>query len=543
MPTIRAAADTFDDNKKRPQQQERKVPITRHSHNESSSSAAEPRARVEAHQLSAPGDPRALELLERIERHGFNASDDPLGFESRLADDHGWTLGYALAVVDEYRRFLVLTQVAGHTVSPSPDVDEAWHLHLTRTVHYGAFCADVFGRFLHHEPAKAGEDERHRDMYRETLAGYRRAFGSSAPSVIWPAPDKRGEQHASRPATWTVPHMLRGHRLAITGVLVAVAAGLLSRDLDLLAPLQDIPPSTFLLVALLATVAIGWLGLRDRMPSAGAVQRDMLEPYEAAWFSGGAERMAMTAVVMLTERGILLAPGKPSERGQRPPIPLNATIEARCDNPAELACLSAAADGGVRFTAACEAMRPLAGQVERRLVAAGIASDMGALPLRRAWALLALCVLQVVEFERIFHAFGSSNRIGFLVLLTLAGVVLAFVLARQARRANPRSERVLRPLRLMVGRYKKQAPVGEALAFGVALIGGTALAEDLRFDGMKQLVYAGGVSGRVPGKGIASGCSASSCSSCSACSGDGGGSSGCGGGSACSSGCGGGGGD
>ena len=65
----------------------------------------------------------AAELLARIEAFGLSAADDPLGFESRLADDHGWTLGYALAVAEEYRRFLVLTQVAGHPVSPSPDVD------------------------------------------------------------------------------------------------------------------------------------------------------------------------------------------------------------------------------------------------------------------------------------------------------------------------------------------------------------------------------------------------------------------------------------
>lgn len=74
-------------------------------------------------------------LLERIEAFGFNEPCDPLGFESRLPDDQGWTPGYALAVVAEYQRFLVSTQVMGHAASPSPDVDEAWHLHLTRTAH------------------------------------------------------------------------------------------------------------------------------------------------------------------------------------------------------------------------------------------------------------------------------------------------------------------------------------------------------------------------------------------------------------------------
>ena len=51
-----------------------------------------------------PMDRDASALLARIEAFGFNALDDPLGFEWRLADEQGWTLGHALAVVEEYRR-------------------------------------------------------------------------------------------------------------------------------------------------------------------------------------------------------------------------------------------------------------------------------------------------------------------------------------------------------------------------------------------------------------------------------------------------------
>ena len=138
--------------------------------------------------------------MARIEAFGFSAADEPLGFESRLADDQGWTLGYALAVVEEYRRFLVLTQVAGPPAGPSPDVDEAWHLHLTRTAHYDAFCNAVFGRFLHHEPARPGEGARHRNMYRDTLEAYHRAFGDDAPMTIWPEPGQPRE--AAAPSGW-----------------------------------------------------------------------------------------------------------------------------------------------------------------------------------------------------------------------------------------------------------------------------------------------------------------------------------------------------
>lgn len=491
----------------------------------------------------ASGDPHALELLARIEAHGLDAPDDPLGFESRLADDNDWTLGYAIAVTEEYRRFLVLTQVAGRSVSPSPDVDEAWHLHLTRTAHYTAFCSAVFGRFLHHEPARAGEGERHRDMYRETLAAYRRAFGFGAPPVLWPQPGRPAAPRAAPVPVWTVPLELRpGRRLAVATVLLAIALGSLLLHVGLLDPLQSIGPGTFLGLALLATVALGWLGLRAGVPPTPATARDRLEPYEAAWFSGGAERMAMTAIVALTERGVLLAPGKPPERGARPPIPVDRTVEPRCVHPAEVVCMAASNDEGLRFSAACRAMRPLADQFERRLVAAGIARDAAALPLHRARALLGLLLLMTVEFERIFHAFGTRHRTGFLVLLTLAGAGVAVALARRARSANPRSERVLRPLRLAAGQYKK-TPTGQALAFGVALIGGTAMADDLRFDGLQQQVNAQplGLAARRSGKDEGSGGSSSSCSSCSSDGGSGGsgGSSSCG--SSCGSGCGGGG--
>jgi uncharacterized protein (TIGR04222 family) len=429
-------------------------------------------------------------------------------------------------------------------VSPSPDVDEAWHLHLTRTAHYTAFCSALFGRFLHHEPARAGEGERHRAMYRETLAAYRRAFGFGAPPVLWPQPGRPVAPQAAPAPVWTVPLGLRpGHRLAAATVLLAVALGALLLQVGMLDPLQSVGPGAFLGLALLATVALGWRGLRAGVPPTQATTRDRLEPYEAAWFSGGAERMAMTAIVALTERGVLLAPGKPSQRGARPPIPVNRTVAPRCVHPAEAVCVAAANDEGLRFSAACRAMQPLADQFQRRLVAAGIAGDAATLPLHRARALLGLLLLMTVESERIFHAFGTRHPTGLLVLLALACAGVAVALARRARSANPRSERALRPLRLAAGQYRKTTPTGQALAFGVALIGGTAMADDLRFDGLKQQVNAQppSLAARRSGKDDGSGASSSSCSSCSSDGSADGGSGGSSCGSSCGGGCGGGG--
>ncbi|MEZ6192343.1 MAG: hypothetical protein R3C45_13785 [Phycisphaerales bacterium] len=49
-------------------------------------------------------------------------------------------------MVNEYRRFCYLAIAAGHTVTPSDEVDQAWHLHLLYTRDYWEdFCPNVLG--------------------------------------------------------------------------------------------------------------------------------------------------------------------------------------------------------------------------------------------------------------------------------------------------------------------------------------------------------------------------------------------------------------
>ena len=54
-----------------------------------------------------------------------------LPFAERLARENGWSRSHAERVVGEYKRFCFLAATAGHTVTPSDAVDQAWHLHLT----------------------------------------------------------------------------------------------------------------------------------------------------------------------------------------------------------------------------------------------------------------------------------------------------------------------------------------------------------------------------------------------------------------------------
>ena len=113
-------------------------------------------------------------------------------FRERLARENGWSLAQAERVIAEYKRFCFLAVTAGHEVTPSDAVDQAWHLHLTYSRDYWErFCPSVLGRPLHHEPGGADERHRHFEQYAETLKSYERVFGHSAPADLWPAAARR----------------------------------------------------------------------------------------------------------------------------------------------------------------------------------------------------------------------------------------------------------------------------------------------------------------------------------------------------------------
>jgi hypothetical protein len=154
-------------------------------------------------------------------------------FSARLAREQGWTRAFAERVVAEYRRFLYLAMTAGHPVTPSVQVDEAWHLHLTYTRSYwDELCGKVLGRPLHHEPTKGGaaEGAKFVDWYARTLESYRAAFHQEPPRDIWPAPRDRfatetRTRQVSDATHWVIRKPQRGVpvTLAFAGLLTASA--------------------------------------------------------------------------------------------------------------------------------------------------------------------------------------------------------------------------------------------------------------------------------------------------------------------------------
>lgn len=113
-----------------------------------------------------------------------------LPFTRRLAQENGWSLTYSNRVFEEYKRFCYLCMNSKRACTPSLDVDQAWHLHLTYSRDYWErFCPELLGKPLHHGPTLGGNDEdvRFLEQYNETLQFYNDVFGVEAPKDIWPS--------------------------------------------------------------------------------------------------------------------------------------------------------------------------------------------------------------------------------------------------------------------------------------------------------------------------------------------------------------------
>lgn len=137
---------------------------------------------------------RQQSLMRRLERFQIDEPNTEFTFARRLAGENGWTASFAARVIVEYKRFLFLASAAGHPVTPSEEVDQAWHLHLTYTRSYwDKLCVECLESPLHHDPTQGGAAEREKfhDWYAATLKSYQRFFGHPPPPDIWPDGRKR----------------------------------------------------------------------------------------------------------------------------------------------------------------------------------------------------------------------------------------------------------------------------------------------------------------------------------------------------------------
>lgn len=128
-------------------------------------------------------------LWEKISAFEVSDPDDSFTFCQRLARENAWSLDYAKDVFMEYKKFVFLCVAADHPMTPSDEVDQAWHLHLQYTRSYWEeLCNGILKTPLHHTPTRGGESEsvKFRHWYEYTIQTYTAFFNSPPPSNIWP---------------------------------------------------------------------------------------------------------------------------------------------------------------------------------------------------------------------------------------------------------------------------------------------------------------------------------------------------------------------
>ncbi|MEE9411946.1 MAG: hypothetical protein V3V22_02715, partial [Methylococcales bacterium] len=134
----------------------------------------------------------ASDLYEQLMSFQVSDAEDELTFEQRLAEESGWSEDFANDVVHEYKRFLFLAATSGHPVSPSWEIDQAWHLHLIYSHSYwNELCDNILKFPFHHNPSAGGDSEKEKyfEWYSNTLESYQKTFHELPPLEIWPSPE------------------------------------------------------------------------------------------------------------------------------------------------------------------------------------------------------------------------------------------------------------------------------------------------------------------------------------------------------------------
>lgn len=498
-------------------------------------------------------------LWERIESQPIGPESAVLGFPRRLARDNGWSEAYANRVLLEYRRFLFLATRAGHPVTPSDAVDQAWHLHLIYSDDYwNTWCREVLGMPFHHGPTRGGSTEqaKYADWYERTLASYEACFGEPPPQDIWPTVKERftnasAFRRVNTREVWILPKpslrsLFRGSAAA-TAILGFTGCGALAvTDWNVF----DWTGTPFLVLYVILMGAALTLLLTTRWlrgtatTSAGSDATTRIEnenPYVVAGLVDGARGILQAGLAALAARGLIEShPATPSWIGR-----------SKNAQPGNLTGIEAAiweaipTDREIEFRKLRKELKPHFASIRQDVQARGWEPSTATLNTARLWR--ALLVLALVGFgmAKIAIGFSRDRPVGFLVVLTLAtlffGLILAFRIPRRTRAGQSMVNR-FRAEEFQIRQSLRQPSLSPdwSLPMAVALFGGAALAGTALASWQRPLerpVPRPGTTSADSGGGCSGAWSDTTTSTGSGCSGGGGGSgdgggdggSGCGG--------------
>jgi hypothetical protein len=197
--------------------------------------------------------PEQAKLANHILSFSIDDSPAELTFADRLAQENRWSRSFADRVILEYKRFVILAMSGSEQVTPSQQVDEAWHLHLTYTVSYWERMSPLLPRPLHHHPTKGGtkESSRFLNQYARTLELYEETFGEAPPQDIWPFPEIRFAPRAvpTSGETWQI------RKSAVRGLISGFALCLVAAGCNMVDQLTN----PLFSVVVFVVIGVAWL--------------------------------------------------------------------------------------------------------------------------------------------------------------------------------------------------------------------------------------------------------------------------------------------
>nr|MBC8290808.1 TIGR04222 domain-containing membrane protein [Planctomycetota bacterium] len=405
---------------------------------------------------------RDLALRQRVEAFDIDSGTPSLTFEKRLARENGWSVGYAERVVREYKRFAILAASAGHPVTPSEEVDQAWHLHLTYTESYWRrFCGEALEYELHHHPTAGGSDEQTKffDWYERTLESYRRLFDEEPPADIWPSSERRFATVGQARWVDTSRHWVISRRRVTSMLMWAV----LLIGLPLLGGCAGgeapgpfgMGGSAFLvfyfgvvLIGITSAYFIRW----KAQPDLGETSESTTDPYEIACLSGG-PRAAVTAALASMLAQDLVEVSRERKTGFAALFGSNWKLKKAESLPDNATHLEKTIYSAIRNTdrAVKDVFEIGATQAEparEKLVQRGLVFDPTNMPATRH-RIPGLIMLSIVVLGglRMIQGVMNDQEIGFLALLTVTAAVVGSGVAFRPSYRTRAGDAVLKKLK------------------------------------------------------------------------------------------------
>lgn len=478
------------------------------------------------------------ELYKRIQAFALDRPDSQLSFSQRLAKDNGWSLGYTQRAIEEYKKFIFLAVAAGHPVTPSDQIDQVWHLHLTYTrLYWQEFCPKILQTTLHHEPTRGGSSEQLKfgSWYSKTLESYEQFFGHIPPIDIWPKPKDRfgRDLHFIRinsQQSWVLskPNFTVSVKPQLRKIGIFTFLAFLSLMITGCQIISQIPnPMNFtgpeFLTFYISLVVMGialaaWLRFSLCLVSTNTKQQPDLNTYEIAFLAGGNHRLIMAAITSLVKQGYVEVLKEKSPFGRtQSKLVVTGKIDAIAD-PVEKAVAQdiLATDGAIEQV--FQNSTGMKDSIRSRLEQLGLfPSDAQALKAQ-IYPSLIVVILLGIGLCKMAVGISRDKPVGLLLICIFGLLVLGarfFVKPQRSRYG----EIIFKDLRNRLQHLKTANSSDSELVLAVAFFGATVLMADMALADLYQMLTPTAVasSGGDGGSGGSDGDSDGGCGGCAGC--------------------------